>query len=576
MRRRELADLTRRLVPCGGRRARLEQAKQPVEPAAPSVLVSHGRGRARTRAGNDSAASRGRERRLRQNCFFDDAITGLVTVFGQSPSPSSRVGGRRPSGGSRAGHNPRRVAMAPTRTMDDTAGRAPARRASGVAAAARAPTSTIAPRAASARPVLGSSTSVNARALPRRSRDSPYTGATRAGPSKSTTTGGTSHVPSVKDATVASLLTREKERLAEEVHELRRRHASMEERLKLANAESARAATELRRRDRTIATLESAEGDGRRVARIAELEAENDAYASEVTRLAAILCFARDDDDDDAATASNESSRAEARLRAQLALGPTMGKGHADGVEDELVEAKRRAETLAARVERLERDEAGARDDARRRSNAKPRMRARNATLCARKCDASKRITIISEDWRRWRRRRRRARGTTLVWRRRSARGPNPRSRRFADNSRRWGNDWRANEVGRTRRRRSTRSSRRRRDVSRGGKTGRVGGARRRVRGARGTDRRGGGSNRANASRERSERRPEGGGRPAASAARDVASSDPPTAEGDENASDSDDEELFDDLDESWATDAAAEDRAPEDEDEDPIGEARR
>ena len=251
--------------------------------------------------------------------------------------------------------------MAPTRTMDDTAGRAPARRASGVAAAARAPTSTIAPRAASARPVLGSSTSVNARALPRRSRDSPYTGATRAGPSKSTTTGGTSHVPSVKDATVASLLTREKERLAEEVHELRRRHASMEERLKLANAESARAATELRRRDRTIATLESAEGDGRRVARIAELEAENDAYASEVTRLAAILCFARDDDDDDAATASNESSRAEARLRAQLALGPTMGKGHADGVEDELVEAKRRAETLAARVERLERDEASAR-----------------------------------------------------------------------------------------------------------------------------------------------------------------------------------------------------------------------
>ena len=81
---------------------------------------------------------------------------------------------------------------------------------------------------------------------------------------------------------------------------------------------------------------------------------------------------------------------------------------------------------------------------------------------------------------------------------------------------------------------------------------------------------------RANASRERSERRPAGGGRPAASAARDVASSDPPTAEGDENASDSDDEELFDDLDESWATDAAAEDRAPEDEDEDPIGEARR
>ena len=56
--------------------------------------------------------------------------------------------------------------------------------------------------------------------------------------------------------------------------------------------------------------------------------------------------------------------------------------------------------------------------------------------------------------------------------------------------------------------------------------------------------------------------------RPAA--ARDVAPSDPPIAAGDGNASDSDDEELFDDLDESWATDAAAEDRAPEEEDEDP------
>ena len=163
--------------------------------------------------------------------------------------------------------------------MDDTAGRAPARRASGVAAAARAPTSTIAPRAASARPVLGSSTSVNARASSSVARQPLHRRDAR-GSLKSTTTGGTSHVPSVR-ATVASLLTREKERLAEEVHELGRRHASMEERLKLANAESARAATELRRRDRTIATLESAEGDGRRVARIAELEAENGAYASE-------------------------------------------------------------------------------------------------------------------------------------------------------------------------------------------------------------------------------------------------------------------------------------------------------
>ena len=430
--------------------------------------------------------------------------------------------------------------MAPTRTMDDTAGRAPARRASGVAAAARAPTSTIAPRAASARPVLGSSTSVNARALPRRSRDSPYTGATRAGPSKSTTTGGTSHVPSVKDATVASLLTREKERLAEEVHELRRRHASMEERLKLANAESARAATELRRRDRTIATLESAEGDGRRVARIAELEAENDAYASEVTRLAAILRFARDDDDDDAATASNESSRAEARLRAQLALGPTMGKGHADGVEDELVEAKRRAETLAARVERLERDEASARRRAEAFERETEDARAERDALRAE-------VRRLEEDNDHLRR---------LAAMEAAAASSARDDARLAEA-----------ECARTKPALASLPGERRaasaaRDVASEVLAERIDAEEVQTR--------------ANASRERSERRPEGGGRPAASAARDVASSDPPTAEGDENASDSDDEELFDDLDESWATDAAAEDRAPEDEDEDPIGEARR
>ena len=466
--------------------------------------------------------------------------------------------------------------MAPTRTMDDTAGRAPARRASGVAAAARAPTSTIAPRAASARPVLGSSTSVNARALPRRSRDSPYTGATRAGPSKSTTTGGTSHVPSVKDATVASLLTREKERLAEEVHELRRRHASMEERLKLANAESARAATELRRRDRTIATLESAEGDGRRVARIAELEAENDAYASEVTRLAAILCFARDDDDDDAATASNESSRAEARLRAQLALGPTMGKGHADGVEDELVEAKRRAETLAARVERLERDDASARRRAEAFERETEDARAERDALRAEvrrleeECDHLRRLAAMEA-----------AAASSARDDARLAEAECARTKPALASLRR-----QLAAVGeRLARERGGANAEEAIDTILAAAERRVeGGERRAASAARDVA-----SEvlaeridaeevqtRANASRERSERRPEGGGRPAASAARDVASSDPPTAEGDENASDSDDEELFDDLDESWATDAAAEDRAPEDEDEDPIGEARR
>ena len=489
-----------------------------------------------------------------------------MTVFGQSPSYVILSGGGTLSlrAASRAGHNPRRIAMAPTRTMDDTAGRAPARRAAGVAADARAPTGGIVPRAASARPVLGSSTSVNARAPPRRSRDSPYAGATRAGPSKSTSTGVKSHATSVKDTTVASLLTREKERLAEEVHELRRRHASMEERLKLANAESARAATELRRRDRTITALESAEGDGRRVARIAELEAENDAYASEVTRLAALLRFARDDDDDPAQPAS-ASSRTEARLRAQLAFGPTMGAGHADGFEDELVEAERRAETLAARVERLERDEA----DARRRAEAFEReakdVRAERDALRGE-------VNRLEEDNDHLRR---------LAAMEAAAASSARDDARLAEA-----------ECARTK---PALASLRRQLAAVGERLARERGganaeeaietilAEERVEASSeetevqtrdATEVR---TRDATEVRERSEEAAAAAERRPA-AARDVAPSDPPIAAGDGNASDSDDEELFDDLDESWATDAAAEDRAPGDEDEDPTagGEARR
>lgn len=482
-----------------------------------------------------------------------------MTVFGQSPS-CVILSGRGTSSlraASRAGHNPRRIAMAPTRTMDDTAGRAPARRAEGVAADARAPTGRIAPRAASARPVLGSSTSVNARAPPRRSRDSPYAGATRAGPSKSTSTGVKSHATSVKDTTVASLLTREKERLAEEVHELRRRHASMEERLKLANAEAARAATELRRRDRTIAALESAEGDGRRVARLAELEAENDAYASEVTRLAALLRFARDDDDDDdSAQPASASSRTEARLRAQLAFGPTMGAGHADGFEDELVEAERRAETLAARVDGLERDAA----DARRRAEAFEReakdVRAERDALRGE-------VNRLEEDNDHLRR---------LAAMEAAAASSARDDARLAEA-----------ECARTK---PALASLRRQLAAVGERLARERGganaeetietilAEERVElSSEETEVR---TRDATEVRERSEEEAAAERRPAA--ARDVAPSDPPIAAGDGDASDSDDEELFDDLDESWATDAAAEDRAPKDEDEDPTagGEARR
>ena len=124
--------------PRGGRRRSSREAKQPVEPCCPlRPCQPWSRARAaRARDARRGAAPRGRERRLRQNCFSTTRQPARDRFRSKSFAVLSG-GGRRPSGGSRAGHNPRRVAMAPTRTMDDTAGRAPARRASGVAAAAR-------------------------------------------------------------------------------------------------------------------------------------------------------------------------------------------------------------------------------------------------------------------------------------------------------------------------------------------------------------------------------------------------------------------------------------------------------
>ena len=56
--------------------------------------------------------------------------------------------------------------------------------------------------------------------------------------------------------TVAALLTREKEELAEEVLELRRRQHEMETRLKLATTDALRASAEVRRRDRELLAME--------------------------------------------------------------------------------------------------------------------------------------------------------------------------------------------------------------------------------------------------------------------------------------------------------------------------------
>jgi hypothetical protein len=63
VRRGELADLPRRLVPRSGRRAGLEQAEKPVEPAAPAI-VSHDCGRAprRLKRKADAFPRRGKKR----------------------------------------------------------------------------------------------------------------------------------------------------------------------------------------------------------------------------------------------------------------------------------------------------------------------------------------------------------------------------------------------------------------------------------------------------------------------------------------------------------------------------------
>jgi hypothetical protein len=73
VRRGELADLPRRLVPRSGSRAGLEQAEKPVKPAAPAI-VSHDCGRA---PANDSGNEKRRSRLSQKNDRFTFRRAGL-------------------------------------------------------------------------------------------------------------------------------------------------------------------------------------------------------------------------------------------------------------------------------------------------------------------------------------------------------------------------------------------------------------------------------------------------------------------------------------------------------------------
>lgn len=191
---------------------------------------------------------------------------------------------------------------------------------------------------------------------------------------------GTQAGKSHRDAAVASLMTREKEKLAEEVVESRRLLRDMEEQLRVANTESLRLGAEVRKRDKTIAALGEARNsgpDGGRAARVTELEAEVEVYLSEIARLSKVLAGVHLDKREGAkkvtfaagtvpAVSSGSSSAAseEVReLRAQLALGPRLSKFGGDlkrtdaaSAEDDLHDAEERIRSLDETLEEREQD----------------------------------------------------------------------------------------------------------------------------------------------------------------------------------------------------------------------------
>ena len=190
-------------------------------------------------------------------------------------------------------------------------------------------------------------------------------------------------------------MTRDKERLAEEVIELKRVNDDVATRLKLAQAEVIRATGELRKRERALEALERGDDDGgaaRRATRVLELEAENEVYLSEVARLSSLLRLDpetgrlpgtstdphHDEGRETRATPSDETESASvvsvsaevARLRAELAFGAKHASlGTAETPIDEAREnissmelMKARAEKAEARVASLERAAAETRE----------------------------------------------------------------------------------------------------------------------------------------------------------------------------------------------------------------------
>ena len=165
-----------------------------------------------------------------------------------------------------------------------------------------------------------------------------------------------------RSKTVDSLMTREKFRLAEEVLELQRVNDEVGNRLKRANAEVLRTASELRKRDRALESLRLWESDGgssRRATRVLELEAENEVYLSEVVRLSSLLRLDTTTGHlpETENTTSLEGNAEITQLRRELAFGAkyleqaqTPFDANTEAI---LLRAEERASTTESRIESL-------------------------------------------------------------------------------------------------------------------------------------------------------------------------------------------------------------------------------
>jgi len=194
-------------------------------------------------------------------------------------------------------------------------------------------------------------------------------------------------------------MTREKEKLAEEVVGARKLLRDMEEQLRVANTESLRLGAEVRKREKTIAQLETRDegSGGGRAARVTELEAEVEVYLSEISRLSKLLAWVHLDKDGTKkvsfaadvsapAPSSSDPSDEVKELRAQLAFGPRLAGGgdskRMDArVEDDLQDAEQRIKALNETVEEREQDARRLRADADRLSAAGDELRREKEAL---------------------------------------------------------------------------------------------------------------------------------------------------------------------------------------------------